>query len=86
MEEFCQVRDMTRAELNLFAPQGKYISGRFFKSLTISPEYFLPWAMDQFKSFGGTFVKRKISSWNDLEGWYVGTVLSTDKDKIVHSP
>ena len=71
MEEFCEVRPCSRSELDLFAPKGRFISGRFFKSITISPDYYMPWAMDQFKARGGIFSTQKIQAWNDLILRYV---------------
>ena len=39
MEELCPlVRQCTKQELDLFAPKGRYVAGRYFQSLTITPE------------------------------------------------
>jgi len=66
MKEISFVRKCSQAELDLFLPAGKYIHGFFMKTMTISPEYYLPWAMSRFKAQNGKFVQRRIDSWDDF--------------------
>jgi hypothetical protein len=59
-------RPCTKEELELFQPEGKYVSGKYTMSVLISPDYYLPWAKDQFTRRNGTFIQRRINSWEEL--------------------
>jgi len=64
----CIVRQCSKAELNLFLPEGKYVAGFFFQTIVVSPDHYLPWALAKFRLQQGTFLQKKIRSWDDLIG------------------
>ena len=49
------IRECSKAELQLFGPRGKYTEGKFAVTMVINPELYLSWAIKAFT--GGLFVE-----------------------------
>ena len=59
-------REMTSRELGLFMPKGKYQNGIFTTTMVITTDFYIPWAMKQFK---GKIIRKKIESWHQLDAY-----------------
>lgn len=61
-------RPATSDELKLCAGDWKY--GTFITSIQIETGYFLPWALNKFKSNGGKVFREEVKNLNDVAGKY----------------